>query len=877
MEIRVSVRQLVEFILRSGSIDNRRTVRAETAMQEGGRIHRMLQKKMGADYHAEVTLRYLCKRNDYDIVVEGRADGVIDCLWHEREHNKNINKNTNKNVSNKKILNDKESKKADTDLAVFSKDGEDVVIDEIKGTYRELRHLQEPVEVHLAQAKCYAFIYMDKYGLKSIGVRMTYCHMETEEIKYFHYSYTEAELSEWFWNMMKEYGKWADFQFEWIKIRTESIKQLAFPFEYRAGQKELVRYVYQTIYHGRKLFIEAPTGVGKTISTIFPSVKAMGENMTDRIFYLTAKTITATVATECFAMLAENGLLLKTISLTARDKICFLKNLSIQDETEGGQRAECNPDACPYADGHYDRINDAMYELLTSENAFTREKIMEYAQKHRVCPFELSLDMSMFSDVVIGDYNYLFDPRVSLKRFFADNYSDNCSDKKGVGNYIFLIDEAHNLLERGREMYSAVLYKEDFLKAKKYLSAISPQSARLMEKCNRQLLELKRECVDHRVLEGIDSLVHSLNRAYSKLNEFLTDTEPGRRPFEGRDEVLALFFEMAHFLNMYEIMDERYIIYSMLASDNSFFVKLFCADPSGNLRQCMQKGRSSILFSATFLPIQYYKKLLGGDDEDYEVYAETVFDEKKRALVIATDVTSMYKRRNESEYGRIAEYIYNISKLRRGNYMVFFPSYNFLEQVYDIFMERYFDSGIMECALQLQHMSEDSREEFLRKFTDGSATGAEEIDDKTGQDKAPEDKSLIGFCVMGGIFSEGIDLKRDSLIGAIIVGTGIPQVGAERELLKNYFDKRGESGFDYAYRIPGMNKVLQSAGRVIRTAEDVGVVALLDERFLEPCYRRMFPREWSNFSIVRAETAEGEIGKFWDEWGEFLYKNIKGL
>lgn len=803
MELRVSVRQLVEFILREGSIDNRKSSGSDTAMQEGSRIHKMLQRRMGSEYHAEIGLNYTWASEEYDIIIEGRADGIIDHNWgmHTPEE---TGKEENK-----------------------------VVIDEIKGTYRDLKRITAPVGVHLAQAKCYAFMYASEHQLDQIGVRMTYCQMETEELKYFHEDYTFQELKGWFEDLMLEYKKWADFQFTWNTVRTASIRQLAFPFPYREGQKELVTYVYQTIYHKRKLFLEAPTGVGKTISTVFPAVKSMGEGLIEKIFYLTAKTITRTVAQECFGLLQQNGLQMKTIVLTAKDKICFMK----QEET-AKEEAECNPEACLYADGHYDRINDAMYDLLTHEAHFTREKVQAYAAKHQVCPFELSLDMSLFADAVICDYNYVFDPRVYLKRFFADGL--------GKRDYVFLIDETHNLLDRGREMYSAALLKDSFLGTKRLVKELSPRIAKLLDKCNKELLVMKRQCESYRREEEIDSFVRMLNHLYAAIDDFLDEHDT----FPNKKELLDFYFEAAHFLNIYEIMDENYVVYSQLLDNGDFMLKLFCVNPARNLRQCMHKGRSTILFSATLLPIQYYKKLLGGEPTDYEVYAKSTFDEKKKALFIANDVTSKYARRSEREFLRIAEYIYEVVRQRHGNYMVFLPSHLFLEQVYRCFMEGYYRADFMECIVQEDYMSEAKREEFLLRFHQETADAS----------------VLIGFCVMGGIFSEGIDLKRDSLIGAVIVGTGIPQVGCERELLKQHFDAQGENGFDYAYRYPGMNKVLQSAGRVIRTAEDIGVVALLDERFLEPQYRRMFPREWSQYEVVSVSGIAGRVERFWNEW-----------
>lgn len=813
-QIKVSVRQLVEFILRSGDIDNRHHASVESAMQEGSRIHRMIQKRMGSEYQAEVTLRYTHLTPNYTLVVEGRADGVID-------------------------------------------KGDSFLIDEIKGTYRDLFRMKEANPVHLAQAKCYGYIYAVGKEVTNIQVRMTYCNMETEDIRYFNYEYSQAELEEWFHKLVGEYLKWADYEYEWRRVRDESIRGLNFPYPYREGQKELVTYVYQTIYHKRKLFLEAPTGVGKTISTVFPAVKAMEKGMGDKIFYLTAKTITRTVAEQTFALLRQNGLHLKSVVITAKDKICFMKE------------TQCNPEHCPYAKGHFDRINEAMYDLLIHEESFSREIIEQYAHKHQVCPFEFCLDMSLFADSIIGDYNYLFDPHVYLKRFFGENSS---------GNYIFLVDEAHNLLERGREMYSATLVKEEFLalinglleaeeeeeenhKNVLFKQGFAHSIIKQLEKCNKEMLVLKRECEGCCIVENIDNVVQPVLRLHAVIESYLEENEEGILPV--KEQILDLYFKLKHFLEIYEGLDEKYVKYMQLREDGTFFLKLFCVDPSNNLKECMRRGRSSVLFSATFLPIQYYKKLLGGEEKDYEVYANSVFQPEKRALLVAKDVTSKYTRRSEEEFYRIAEYIDAVVKRKHGNYMVFCPSYALLEEIFTIYRENFNDEST-ECIMQTDFMDEISREDFLKKFEGNLEC---DLQSDIGMEiEYDEDRYLIGFCVLGGIFSEGIDLKNDSLIGAIIVGTGLPQVCYEREILKDYFDEQGEFGFDYAYRFPGMNKVLQAAGRVIRTADDIGTITLLDERFLQPSYLKLFPREWEKFQIVDRSSVLKTVERFWDSW-----------
>lgn len=809
-EIRISVRKLVEFILRSGDLDNRRGMVPENAMAEGGRIHRMLQRRMGSEYRAEVPLRFEERTPDYVLTVEGRADGII-------------------------TLPDQ------------------ITIDEIKGTYRDLERIREPEPVHVAQARCYAHMYTlllnKKAGegtdngkiaqrLDSIRIRITYCNMDTEEIRYFFEEYSLEELEEWFNDLISQYKKWADYQVQWEKIRQMAIKNSGFPYSYRKGQKELAQSVYRTIYHGKKLFLEAPTGVGKTLSTVFPAVKAIGEGLSGRLFYLTAKTITRTAAAQAFQLLQKNGLRFKTVTLTAREKICF------QEEVQ------CNPDSCPFAKGHYDRINEALFALIGEEETFSREVIEAYAKKYQVCPFELTLDCSLFADGVIGDYNYLFDPHVYLKRFFGEG---------GSGNSIFLIDEAHNLVERGREMYSAVLLKEDFLALKKKVRPYSSRMEKQLERCNRELLLLKRETQRVKEWETVEDFVRALSRLSTTMSEYLEN----HNDTPVKEEVLAFYFEVSHFLFIYEGMQDDYVIYTELTEVDNFLLRLFCVNPARQLKACMDKGRSSILFSATLLPVQYYKKLLGGEGEDYEVYAGSSFDPRRCGLFIGRDVTSKYARRSQEEFYRIASYIHHIVEQRQGNYMVFFSSFAMLEQIYAIFQKYFNEAGTVECIRQKESMKEEERENFLKHFTGNKYLN---IQEKIMLPVEWEERTLLGFCIMGGIFGEGIDLKQDSLIGAILVGTGLPQVCMEREILKKYFQEREGTGFEYAYRYPGMNKVLQAAGRVIRTQSDLGIVALLDERFLQSSYTRMFPKEWREYEIADVDTIGHKIEKFWNEW-----------
>ena len=777
-QLHISVRNLVEFIFREGDIDNRssRAMSAD-AMMEGTRIHRKIQESMGKEYQAEVPLSLVVEGDLYELTVEGRADGI------------------------------------------FTEDGK-CFVDEIKGMYRRVELFENPVFVHRAQAMCYAYIFALQNNMETIGIQMTYCNLETEQTKYFREEFSFEEIKKWFDDLMEEYGKWATFQCEMKNQRQASIKELGFPFEYRPGQKKLVSDVYRTIMRQKLLFMQAPTGVGKTISTIFPAVKAVGEELADRIFYLTAKTITATVAKETFALLEKNGYRAKTIQITAKEKLCPCDEM------------ECNPVTCPYAKGHFDRVNDAVFDLLHRCEMIERDDILSQADRYTVCPFELCLDTASWCDNIICDYNYVFDPNVYLKRFFQEGIK---------GDYIFLIDEAHNMVERSRQMYSAQIYKEDFLTVKRIMKEHSRSIEKALEKCNKILLGMKRECENYTVYDTLGNMVFSFMRLMTLLDEFLQKANE----FPGKKDVMDFYFELRNFLNIYDLVDEHYVMYSELEADGRFMLKLFCVDPSLNIQKRLDKGKSAVFFSATFLPVNYYKSLLSTKKDNYAIYADSTFDSKKRLLAMATDVSTRYTRRSRSEYERIAGYINAVVTQKTGNYMVFFPSYKMMNDVADIYCEKYADET--ELMLQKNNMSEAEREEFLDRFSEES------------------DRTLVAFGIMGGIFGEGIDLKNDRLIGAIVVGTGLPQISNERTILKDYYDAENGCGFDYAFRYPGINKVLQAAGRVIRTTEDTGVILLLDERFWQREYDLLYPREWSDRKPCNIANVGKLVADFWEQ------------
>ena len=775
--VRISVRNLVEFILRNGDLVSGSGTSDKEAMLKGSRLHRKIQKQMGSHYQPEVSLKKDTEYDDLILRVEGRADGI------------------------------------------FLQD-EQFCIDEIKGVYKKLELMEEPVLVHRAQALCYAWIYLDAHDLEKIDIQMTYAHLDTEVIKRFRETLTRAELKQWYEELTDSYHKWLAYQIEWREKRNESMKKLEFPFEYRKGQRKMVSGIYHAISKKEQIFIQAPTGVGKTMSAVFPAVRAIGQGMAETVFYLTARTITRTVAQDAFEILRDRGLLFKVVTITAKEKLCFC------------DKPECDPEKCPYAKGHYDRINDAVYELWTTEQSFDRETLLRHAQKWQVCPFELSLDLAVWMDGVICDYNYVFDPNVYLKRFFGENVS---------GNYLFLIDEAHNLVDRGREMYSASISLDDVIETRKFVKPYSQKLWKKLGKVKKQLEELRENCGEWKVEENAGVLPISLLSVQGELDQLLEEP-PAQEVVDG---ILDFYFVVRNFLNISELVDDNYVVYTAFDENGRFYMKLFCVNPAENLQKCLDKGNSTVFFSATLLPLQYYRKMLSTRSENFGMYVESPFEQKKRCLMICRDVSSKYTRRGYEEYRKIAEYIARMSWQKKGNYMVFFPSYRLMEDVYQVYQDEFSVSWV-RCISQHASMTELEREEFLEEFTEET------------------EETLVGFCVMGGIFSEGIDLIGDRLIGAAVVGTGLPQVNCEREILKGYYDEKGEQGFDYAYRYPGMNKVLQAAGRVIRTKEDTGAILLMDERFLNRDYRNLFPREWNDACTCTLGNVEKHLQAFWD-------------
>ncbi|NMO94477.1 ATP-dependent DNA helicase [Paenibacillus lemnae] len=758
--IEISVRPLVEYVFRSGSIVS--GFRTTTALTEGTKAHQQIQKDYGEQDHKEVHLTAEVVCGDLTFVIEGRCDGLI------------------------------------------LSDGVPM-IDEIKSTSGSLEDIGEDTyPVHWAQAKMYAYMYIRKHAVQQMSVQLTYVGIKTDEVKRFRRSFSASELEAFALEAAEAYAPYARLLLEHARRRDESIRSLSFPFpDYRKGQRRLMGAVYKTISDGLRLFAKAPTGIGKTISTLFPSIKAMGEGSIKRIFYLTAKTITRTAAEEALENMSAGGLHLHAVTLTAKDKICFR-------EGDG-----CTKEACVFSEGYYDRINGAILDLLQHETSMTRPVIEEYARKHQVCPFEFSLDAAYAADVVICDYNYIFDPRVSLKRMPEEMKKSS----------VLLVDEGHNLVDRARSMFSAELRKSMFLEVQRAYKERNPGIYQAAKTVNNRFIVLRKVSGEEERVVG-SSQPEMMDEL---LEAFVIQAEAELVTGRGGEEaelLLECYFASQGYLRISRLYDERYVTYAEL-DRNEVFLKLFCLDPSHLLRQAGKNFRSTILFSATLTPLMYYRDMLGAEEEDYSLSIPSPFSPDQLDVRLLP-VSTRYKDRERSKEA-ILDMMDKLVMEKPVNTLVFLPSYPYMQEIYEGFTLR--NPG-MRTLLQGHAMSEEDREGFLNAF----------------QKDASE--PLIGFAVMGGIFSEGIDLKGERLSSVVVVGVGLPQLSFENDIIRTYFGRSDKNGYDYAYVYPGMNKVLQAGGRLIRSETDRGTLVLVDDRFQNRQYHHLLPEEWRNFRRV---------------------------
>lgn len=800
----VQVREVVAFVLQRGDLGGERDFVGPNRALAGIRGHQRLQRSRPSGYQKEVRVVYEVDAGEFWLRVQGRIDGLL-------------------------------------------LTAEGVLLEEIKTTQGAWDGGADPL--HWAQARFYGFIYAHDHGLKAVILQLSYVDLDTGKLSEFREEFAFADLQAFFEETTAVYVEWLRERYQWRQLRDASIKPLGFPFAaYRPGQRQLAVATYRNLEKGGRLFLEAPTGIGKTISVLFPAVKAIGEGKLERLFYLTARTLGRTVAEKAFQDLRAGGLRFCSLTLTAKEKLC------VQPD---GQ--PCDPAVCPLARGYYDRYRPAMREALRREE-LTRPVLEAIGRAHQVCPFELSLDLSMWVDAVICDYNYVFDPKVYLRRHFAEE----------GGDYAFLIDEAHNLVDRAREMFSAELDTRQLQTVRRAIKETLPRAARALSKLTAAMKKLagtaagddaepggalgelelfqagapatapgRASSEDGRELarrEFPEELTALLEDALESAEVWLAQNEPA----EFRQALLELYFQLLSFARTAELYDEHYV--TLMESDGGVRVRLFCLDPSFLLRQALARGSAAVFFSATLTPLEYYRELLGGSPEDPTLRLPSPFPPEHLALLVQDRIRTDFKTRGHT-LEEVAEAIGAVLEGRAGNYLVYFPSYQYLNAVRERFEARF--PGV-RTLVQQPRMSEAEREGFLAEFS------------------VEHGETLAGFAVMGGIFGEGIDLVGERLIGAIIVGVGLPQLSFERTLIRGYFDEKTGQGFEYAYTFPGMNRVLQATGRVIRSETDRGVVLLIDARFGSSRYQRLFPEWWQPVVVRETGQLREALRQFWE-------------
>ena len=762
MKLSLSVHQLVDFLLREGDIDSRIFSRA--TMSEGTEVHSRYQAAQSSAYLSEYPLKTTLVVEDVEVTIEGRADGII-------------------------------------------KNGpEDYTIDEIKSTVIPLEEFYEGNKGwHLGQAKVYGYMFLKEQHFSSIGIRLTYIKQgEESEKKIYDFSYSYLELEQFVIDLVSEYLEFNRLIVSLRERRNAYLKDLSFPFEKtRKGQQRLSKYSYGIAIKGGKLFVEAPTGIGKTVSTLFPYVKALNVDDEGKIFYLTAKNSGKEAAMKCMDIINDNKGNISYLNITAKEKICLCKGKA------------CNPDECPYTKGYYSKIANVIKYSLITYHKFDYRTILNIAEEFVVCPFELELDLSNYIDVIICDYNYIFDPISYLKRYMDEERS----------HYLLLIDEAHNLVDRSRSMYSESLKEEDFNIVKKSLrkkplKRLKANFAKLSKRFNTLKSEYKNE---YNIIDEIDDMTYRiLNRFLDIMNEINKAESKEITP-----ELQDFFFNVSRFLKIYDLANDAFLFYIENINDK-LTINISCLDASKFLKGIANSVKAVTYFSATLSPIDYYVQTLGGERHlEPVLFLPSPFPKENLKIYICPKVSVKYKNR-EQTYQSVSDYLKTFIDGKVGNYLIYLPSYEYLDNLKKVMnMPLNYD-----CYYQSREMNELEKEEFLSHFVDNPS------------------KTTVGFAVLGGAFGEGIDLVSDRLIGVGIVGIGMPRINFLSDNIKEYYSKNDLDGYNYAYVYPGMNKVMQAIGRVIRDEKDRGAVILIDERYGLNEYRDLFRKEWNEYEMI---------------------------
>jgi len=755
----INITDLVSFLYRSGDLTS--DTFQNVKMPEGTKAHQYVQSQYLSDDEKEVSIRFLWSNHEDSVLVTGRIDGVL--------------------YRNKALI-----------------------LEEIKSTRKNIHDLLfEPKNEHLAQLKLYAFMYMHQHQLKDIDGRICYIQIADGQTRYFDESFDIELLQSFFDASIIQYLQWMKWMDAHYLSLEKSIASLVFPFAfYRRGQREMMSAVYQSMMESYILYTIAPTGIGKTMAALFSSIKSLHKN-NEKIFYLTAKSQGKQVALDCMEMLFEAGLTARTLEITSKDTICFLP------------KKECDPEKCIYARGFFDRLNHATHDILNHETFINKEILISYAHKHTLCPFEYSLEISLYSDVLILDYNYVFDPKIRLIRFFDES---NFQPK-------LLVDEAHNMVSRSRDMYSATLIYSDFIVLRKIANKLKPSIRYAINK----------------VIHQWDTFIFSMDGPFKNMgrlqDEFIESIENLMKKIElslrenphypKKADIMEIYLTLLSFIKINQWYGPTYVT-NLEKHEDSYKLTLQCLDASAFLLETLkQTTYGSVFFSATLYPIDYYMTLISqGHGETLKIKSPFPSDHLK--LIMFDSISTRFTDRKESIID-IVSIINSVVEAKKGNYIVFFPSYHYLQMILDVLPE----SLNADVLIQENKMDGDLRQKMMERFKQTSL------------------RSQLALFVMGGMFSEGIDYLGDMLHGVIIVGVGLPLIHPVNDQLKDYYQEKFNKGFDYAYTYPGMNKVIQAVGRVIRSQNDRGIAVLIDDRFLKKTYRLLYPKEWQHVDIMK--------------------------
>jgi DNA excision repair protein ERCC-2 len=776
---KVGVGELVSFLYASGDLSSETF--QNVSLLEGTKAHQYVQSKYGSHDEAEVTISYLYEHEDYEVLLQGRIDGLI-------------------------MLDDKRW------------------IEEIKSTRFPIFADEFNVNhEHLAQLKMYAYMYLKNQHQDDIVGRVTYIQLSDYKMRHFNFFFDVDLLTPFFEESIKTYIIWLDKLYTHLDRKRESLEKLYFPFDtYRRGQREMMTAVYQTMKDQDLLFSVAPTGIGKTMASLFATLKSLSDDQ-QKIFYLSAKTQGKKVALDSMDILHEAGLQTKTLEITSKDVTCFL------------EKRECDPDKCPFARGFFDRLNTAMQDIFDHETLMTRSIVEAYARKHTVCPFGFSLYVSYYVDVIICDYNYAFDPRIHLIRYFDDsNFKP-----------LLLVDEAHNMIARSRDMYSATLIRSEFIVLRKAASKLKPTIRNAVKKClnhfDRYLEQLSLNPflsfprIDDSFLEDVYGLMKKIENALKEMPKYPRKTE-----------VMDVYLQLLSFSIIHDFYNDTYVTNIEKIGDDDLSITLQCLDASEFIYDTIKnKAYGSVFFSATLIPIDYYKELIAcGYGETLKI--RSPFDPKRLKLIVMNNVNTRYQSREGSKH-QIVDTIKEVINAKKGNYIAFFPSYAYMQQI----INELPNDLPADLIIQNRDMEPHLRDLILERF------------------KQKVERSQLAFFVMGGMFSEGIDYVGDMLSGVIIVGVGLPMISESNNQLKTYYDQTFGKGFEYAYTYPGMNKVIQAVGRVIRRDSDYGIAILMDDRFTTKTYLNLFPPEWKQVEIIKKpKDLKPILSSFWDQFKE---------